>query len=139
MPDASTTQDMRPHFEDIQAHYDLSDEFFGLFQDETRKYSCAFFTGPDVTLSEAQIATVDQLLELLRGDEVVVDAVHFTRTPVPGGCRHAEVQVGHLLAQATDDCRLPYPGRPGQHHHSATAAVVGRHARAVRPSAGIHS
>ena len=65
MPDASTTEDMRPHFEDIQAHYDLSDEFFGLFQDETRKYSCAFFTGPDVTLSEAQIANVDQNLDRL--------------------------------------------------------------------------
>jgi cyclopropane-fatty-acyl-phospholipid synthase len=25
--------DMRPHFEEIQAHYDLSDEFFGLLQD----------------------------------------------------------------------------------------------------------
>jgi cyclopropane-fatty-acyl-phospholipid synthase len=65
MPDASTTKDMRPHFEDIQAHYDLSDDFFGLFQDETRKYSCGFFTGPDVTLSEAQIANVDQNLDRL--------------------------------------------------------------------------
>ena len=34
---------MKPHFEDIQAHYDLSDDFFGVFQDPTRKYSCAYF------------------------------------------------------------------------------------------------
>ena len=59
------TDEMRPHFEDIQAHYDLSDDFFGVFQDPTRKYSCAFFTGPDVTLSEAQIANVDQNLDRL--------------------------------------------------------------------------
>ena len=40
MSDNSTgTKDMRPHFEDIQAHYDLSDDFFGVFQDPTRKYS----------------------------------------------------------------------------------------------------
>jgi cyclopropane-fatty-acyl-phospholipid synthase len=66
MSDNSTgTKDMRPHFEDIQAHYDLSDDFFGVFQDPTRKYSCAFFTGPDVTLSEAQIANVDQNLDKL--------------------------------------------------------------------------
>jgi cyclopropane-fatty-acyl-phospholipid synthase len=66
MSDNSTgTKDMRPHFEDIQAHYDLSDDFFGVFQDPTRKYSCAYFTGPDVTLSEAQIANVDQHLEKL--------------------------------------------------------------------------
>ncbi len=65
MPEATETKDMRPHFEDIQAHYDLSDDFFGLFQDPTRKYSCAYFTGPDVTLSEAQIADVDLNLDQL--------------------------------------------------------------------------
>lgn len=66
MSDNSTgTADMRPHFEDIQAHYDLSDDFFGVFQDPTRKYSCAYFTGPNATLSEAQIANVDQHLDRL--------------------------------------------------------------------------
>ncbi len=65
MAKATKADDMRPHFEDIQAHYDLSDEFFGLFQDETRKYSSAYFTGPNVTLSEAQIADVDLNLDKL--------------------------------------------------------------------------
>jgi cyclopropane-fatty-acyl-phospholipid synthase len=66
MSDNSTTgTGLRPHFEDIQAHYDLSDDFFGVFQDPTRKYSCAYFTGPNATLSEAQIANVDQHLERL--------------------------------------------------------------------------
>ncbi len=66
MSDNSTgTKDLTPHFEDIQAHYDLSDDFFGVFQDPTRKYSCAYFTGPDVTLSEAQIADVDLNLDKL--------------------------------------------------------------------------
>lgn len=62
---STETKEMKPHFEDIQAHYDLSDDFFGVFQDPTRKYSCAFFTGPDVTLSEAQVANVDQNLDRL--------------------------------------------------------------------------
>ncbi|MDH6244866.1 cyclopropane mycolic acid synthase family methyltransferase [Mycobacterium sp. OTB74] len=61
----ANTKDMRPHFEDIQAHYDLSDDFFGLFQDATRKYSCAYFTGPFVSMETAQIANVDQHLESL--------------------------------------------------------------------------
>jgi len=66
MSDNSTgTKDLRPHFEDIQAHYDLSDDFFGVFQDPTRKYSCAYFTGPDVTLSQAQVADVDLHLDKL--------------------------------------------------------------------------
>src|SRR3954463_1354116 len=59
------TKDLQPHFEDIQAHYDLSDDFVGVFQDPTRKYSCAYFTGPNVTLSEAQIADVDLNLDKL--------------------------------------------------------------------------
>jgi cyclopropane-fatty-acyl-phospholipid synthase len=59
------TRDLEPHFEDIQAHYDLSDDFFGVFQDPTRKYSCAYFTGPDATLSDAQVANVDQHLDRL--------------------------------------------------------------------------
>ncbi|KUI26085.1 SAM-dependent methyltransferase [Mycobacterium sp. IS-1496] len=62
---ATGTKDLIPHFEDIQAHYDLSDDFFGVFQDPTRKYSCAYFTGPTVSLSEAQIANVDQHLDRL--------------------------------------------------------------------------
>ncbi|MGA5464369.1 cyclopropane mycolic acid synthase family methyltransferase [Mycobacterium sp. NPDC050041] len=66
MPEKTNTEtELRPHFEDIQAHYDLSDDFFGVFQDPTRKYSCAYFTGPEVSLSEAQIANVDQHLDRL--------------------------------------------------------------------------
>ncbi len=54
--------DMRPHFEEIQAHYDLSDDFFGLFQDPSRTYSCAFFERDDMTLGEAQLAKIDLAL-----------------------------------------------------------------------------
>ena len=50
---------MRPHFEEIQAHYDLSDEFFGMFQDPSRTYSCAFFESDDATLEEALEVGVD--------------------------------------------------------------------------------
>jgi cyclopropane-fatty-acyl-phospholipid synthase len=56
---------MRPHFEDIQAHYDISDDFFGLFQDPSRTYSCAYFERDDMTLQEAQIAKVDLNLDKL--------------------------------------------------------------------------
>jgi cyclopropane-fatty-acyl-phospholipid synthase len=53
---------MRPHFEEIQAHYDLSDDFFGTFQDPSRTYSCAFFEHDDATLEEAQMAKIDLAL-----------------------------------------------------------------------------
>jgi cyclopropane-fatty-acyl-phospholipid synthase len=54
--------DLTPHFEDIQAHYDLSDEFFRLFLDPTQTYSCAYFERDDMTLERAQIAKIDLAL-----------------------------------------------------------------------------
>ncbi|WP_372443070.1 cyclopropane mycolic acid synthase family methyltransferase [Mycolicibacterium baixiangningiae] len=53
---------MTPHFDDVQAHYDLSDEFFELFLDPTRTYSCAYFERDDMTLEEAQLAKIDLAL-----------------------------------------------------------------------------
>ena len=53
---------MRPAFEDVQAHYDISNDFFGLFQDPSRTYSCAFFEREDMTLEEAQLAKIDLAL-----------------------------------------------------------------------------
>ncbi|KAA0095885.1 class I SAM-dependent methyltransferase [Mycolicibacterium sp. P1-18] len=52
-------QGLKPHFEDVQAHYDLSDDFFRLFLDPTQTYSCAYFERDDMTLEEAQIAKID--------------------------------------------------------------------------------
>src|SRR3954447_4122019 len=53
---------LKPHFEDVQAHYDLSDDFFALFLDPSRTYSCAYFERDDMTLEEAQRAKVDLAL-----------------------------------------------------------------------------
>ena len=53
---------LKPHFEDVQAHYDLSDEFFRLFLDPSQTYSCAYFERDDMTLEEAQLAKVDLAL-----------------------------------------------------------------------------
>ena len=50
---------MQPNFEDVQSHYDLSDDFFALFLDPTRTYSCAYFNNPNAPLEEAQRAKID--------------------------------------------------------------------------------
>ncbi|WP_204809119.1 methoxy mycolic acid synthase MmaA3 [Mycobacterium riyadhense] len=63
MADTSTRAGrLRSNSDDVQAHYDLSDEFFGLFVDPTRTYSCAYFERADMTLEEAQIAKLDLTL-----------------------------------------------------------------------------
>jgi cyclopropane-fatty-acyl-phospholipid synthase len=53
---------LTPHFGNVQAHYDLSDDFFRLFLDPTQTYSCAYFERDDMTLQEAQIAKIDLAL-----------------------------------------------------------------------------
>lgn len=50
---------MQPFFEEVQSHYDLSDDFFALFLDPTRTYSCAYFDDPEATLEDAQMAKID--------------------------------------------------------------------------------
>ena len=60
MPETpSEPADLQPHFEDIQSHYDLSDDFYRLFLDPTQTYSCAYFERDDMTLEEAQRAKID--------------------------------------------------------------------------------
>ncbi|MFC9769251.1 cyclopropane mycolic acid synthase family methyltransferase [Rhodococcus jostii] len=53
---------MTPFYQDVQSHYDLSDEFFALFLDPSRTYSCAYFSRPDLTLEQAQLAKIDLAL-----------------------------------------------------------------------------
>ncbi|MGQ0612798.1 MAG: cyclopropane mycolic acid synthase family methyltransferase [Planctomycetaceae bacterium] len=60
MPDAR--EPLRPYFEEVQSHYDLSDDFFALFLDPSRTYSCAYFEREGMTLEEAQRAKLDLAL-----------------------------------------------------------------------------
>src|ERR1700752_3882007 len=56
------SEKLTPHFADVQAHYDLCDDFFRLFLDPTQTYSCAYFKRADMTLEEAQLAKIDLAL-----------------------------------------------------------------------------
>ena len=49
----------------IRAHYDLGNDFFRLFLDETMMYSCALFERPDMTLAEASTAKLDRVCRTL--------------------------------------------------------------------------
>jgi cyclopropane-fatty-acyl-phospholipid synthase len=48
--------------DEVRSHYDISNEFFRLWQDPTQTYSCAYFQRDDMTLEEAQMAKVDLAL-----------------------------------------------------------------------------
>ncbi len=51
--------------DNIAAHYDLSNEFFGMFLDDTMTYSCGFFEGPDRSLRDASRAKNERICRKL--------------------------------------------------------------------------
>ena len=58
----------------IEAHYDLGNDLFGLFLDPTMMYSCAVFETPESTLEEASLEKLRRIcerLELGPEDEVL--------------------------------------------------------------------
>ncbi len=49
----------------IEFHYDLSDDFYALWLDPRRVYSCAYFREPGMTLAQAQEAKLDHICRKL--------------------------------------------------------------------------
>jgi cyclopropane-fatty-acyl-phospholipid synthase len=66
-PDADARQ--------VQFHYDVSDDFFALWLDERRVYSCAYWREDVSTLADAQSAKLDHICRKLqlRGGERFLD------------------------------------------------------------------
>ena len=50
----------------IHFHYDVSNEFYALWLDQSMVYSCAYFESPDVDLDAAQKAKLDHICRKLR-------------------------------------------------------------------------
>ncbi len=58
----------------IVAHYDLGNDFYRLFLDDTLTYSCGIFERPESTLREASLAKYERIcrkLELRQSDQVL--------------------------------------------------------------------
>lgn len=50
----------------IEFHYDLSDDFYALWLDPRRVYSCAYYRDPQMSLAHAQEAKLDHICRKLR-------------------------------------------------------------------------
>lgn len=50
---------------EVSSHYDIGNDFYKLWLDETMSYSCAYFKNTDDTLYEAQVNKVDYILKKL--------------------------------------------------------------------------
>lgn len=53
----------------VQSHYDIGNDFYKLWLDETMSYSCAYFKNEDDSLYQAQVNKVDYILEKLHLEE----------------------------------------------------------------------
>lgn len=54
---------------EVTSHYDIGNDFYRLWLDDTLSYSCGYFRNPDDTLYQAQVNKVDYLLKKLHLEE----------------------------------------------------------------------
>ncbi len=90
----------------IQFHYDVSDDFYALWLDPRRVYSCAYFRTPELTLAQAQEAKLDHICRklMLQPGERLLDigsgwgallmwaAEHSAWTPPASRCRRTSMR-----------------------------------------------
>ena len=55
----------RTEQKNIQHHYDLGNDFFSLWLDDTMSYSCGYFKTPQDSLKQAQLQKIDHILKKL--------------------------------------------------------------------------
>ncbi|QDR79390.1 SAM-dependent methyltransferase [Sporomusa termitida] len=60
---ANAQSDSAAQQRNIHHHYDLGNDFFKLWLDETMSYSCAYFKTPDDSLTQAQLQKIDHILK----------------------------------------------------------------------------
>ncbi|HEX8688639.1 MAG TPA: cyclopropane-fatty-acyl-phospholipid synthase family protein [Solirubrobacterales bacterium] len=85
----------------VRHHYDVSNEFFALFLDESMTYSCAFFAAGAETLEAAQeekLETVCRKLALKEGDRVLDVGCGWGSFPLRAATRHGASVVGITLS-----------------------------------------
>jgi cyclopropane-fatty-acyl-phospholipid synthase len=85
----------------VRHHYDVSNDFFALFLDESMTYSCAFFAAGAETLEQAQeekLETVCRKLALKEGDRVLDVGCGWGSFPLRAATRHGARVVGITLS-----------------------------------------
>ena len=60
-----TSMGIRNQKKEVTSHYDIGNDFYRLWLDETMSYSCGYFKQETDTLFEAQVGKVDHILEKL--------------------------------------------------------------------------
>ena len=118
----------------IEAHYDLSNDFFALFLDPSMTYSCAVFERPDQSLHDAQVAKLDRLcrkLEIGPDHHVLEIGSGWGSFAVHAAERHgARVTTTTISAAQLDHVR----SLVGSRGLDDRVTVIGEHYRALSGS-----
>ena len=129
----NTREGARRH---ISAHYDLGNELFASFLDETMTYSCAAFDSPQMSLREAQLAKLERVcrkLELTESDHLLEIGTGWGSLAIHAaerhGCRVTTTTISARAARARPAPRRAGRGR-GPGHDPARG--LPRPARALR-------
>jgi cyclopropane-fatty-acyl-phospholipid synthase len=99
--------------EAIEAHYDLGNDFFQLWLDESMTYTCALWAGPEDTLEAAQARKIDFLLECAgaRGANRLLDVGCGWGGAMKRAVSHFGVQHAHGLSLSRSQSEwVPAPG-----------------------------
>jgi cyclopropane-fatty-acyl-phospholipid synthase len=86
----------------VRHHYDVSNEFFALFLDDSMTYSCAIFSRGAATLEEAQEAKLELIcskLGLREGERVLDVGCGWGSFAVHAAARHGVEVVGITLSE----------------------------------------
>ena len=84
----------RPFYKQVQAHYDLSNDFFALFLDSSMTYSCAYFARANMSLHEAQLAKIDLSLGKCDLPRTVATMDNGAQTTTPAATRMKLLDIG---------------------------------------------
>lgn len=90
----------------VRSHYDLCDEFFGLWLDPWRVYSCAYYRQPDMSLAQAQEAKLAHIcakLQLQPGQRLLDVGAGWGALLVWAAERHGVQGVGITLSRHQHD------------------------------------
>ncbi len=85
----------------VRHHYDVSNDFFALFLDQSMTYSCAFFAEGAETLEAAQeekLDTVARKLDLKEGDRVLDVGCGWGSFPLRAATKYGASVVGITLS-----------------------------------------
>ncbi len=88
--------------EAVRHHYDVSNEFFALFLDETMTYSCALFEEGTETLADAQerkLEVICRKLELQPGQRVLDIGCGWGSFPIHAAREHGVSALGITLSE----------------------------------------